>query len=385
MDLLIIDTIRYIKEKKKRTSVEAIYDKLKKDNDDLNDEEFIKEFKKLESKSIILNVKPSDDFGSYQVCQKTLINSYTEQAEIMKNEQLQDKKFINLLKDQLEFLKAELNQKNIVIDKLLLCINKKEMESESGGNKFIEEKSEEMKNSTVEPLTSNEPSIQEDKNNVKSDQQTQESENISESLNEQLNKIRDEKHSKYMREKYPSDMAENKQGKQTEKLDVNKEHQWKYNTVLIVGDSIINGLIEKRMGKNVKVRSFPGARIKDMYSYLIPLIEKKPKHIILHVSTNDANNKSSDELTNELLQLKQHIEKSLPESIIIISYPTIRVDKIEAKKTLIKLRENLSILNINAIENDNIKEEHLGKGGLHLNAKGSGRLAMNYISYMQHL
>ena len=174
------------------------------------------------------------------------------------------------------------------------------------------------------------------------------------------------------------------EGKETGKNDVNKEHLWKSNTVL-VGDSIINGLMEKRMGKNVKVRSFPGANIKDMYSYLIPLIEKKPKHVILHVSTNDAINKSSDELTNELLHLKQHIERSLPESVIIISYPTIRVDKIEAKKTLIKLRENLSILNINVIENDNIKEEHLGKGGLHLNAKGSGRLAMNYISYMQHL
>ena len=38
-------------------------------------------------------------------------------------------------------------------------------------------------------------------------------------------------------------------------------------TVLIVGDSIVPGLRESKMsfGRNMKARSFPGAKIQDMY------------------------------------------------------------------------------------------------------------------------
>ena len=36
--------------------------------------------------------------------------------------------------------------------------------------------------------------------------------------------------------------------------------------------------------------------------------------------------------------------------------------------------------NLHVIDNDNISEYHIGKKGLHLNAKGTGRLVMNIIS-----
>ena len=39
--------------------------------------------------------------------------------------------------------------------------------------------------------------------------------------------------------------------------------------------------------KCVKVFSFSGATTEDMKSYLVPLIEKKPDHIILNIGTND--------------------------------------------------------------------------------------------------
>ena len=39
--------------------------------------------------------------------------------------------------------------------------------------------------------------------------------------------------------------------------------------------------------KFVKVLSFSGATTEDMKSYLVPLIEKKPDHIILNIDTND--------------------------------------------------------------------------------------------------
>ena len=54
-------------------------------------------------------------------------------------------------------------------------------------------------------------------------------------------------------------------------------------TTVIVGDSIINGVIEERINKKdrpVKVRNFLGATVADMENYLIPIIQKKRGNII---------------------------------------------------------------------------------------------------------
>ena len=37
----------------------------------------------------------------------------------------------------------------------------------------------------------------------------------------------------------------------------------------------------------IKVRSFPGATCSDMYHYLVPILEKQPDYVILHVGTDD--------------------------------------------------------------------------------------------------
>ena len=51
-----------------------------------------------------------------------------------------------------------------------------------------------------------------------------------------------------------------------EKVTTNNEH-WKNGTSLIVGDSAVSGLMEKKMSRNrkVKIRFFLGAKIKDMF------------------------------------------------------------------------------------------------------------------------
>ena len=62
-------------------------------------------------------------------------------------------------------------------------------------------------------------------------------------------------------------------------------------TTVIVGDSITYGVNEERINKkdrSVKIRNFPGATVADMEHYLIPIIQKTPSNIILHVRTNDA-------------------------------------------------------------------------------------------------
>ena len=58
----------------------------------------------------------------------------------------------------------------------------------------------------------------------------------------------------------------------------NNEEWWK-GTTLILGESTISGRKEKKMSRNrkIKVRYFLGAKIKDMYHYANPLLEKDHK------------------------------------------------------------------------------------------------------------
>ena len=66
---------------------------------------------------------------------------------------------------------------------------------------------------------------------------------------------------------------------------VGNVHQWPKDTILIASDSMFNTIDEKRLsmyGKNVKVRSFKGSTISDMYFYLYPLLQKCPKYLLLH-------------------------------------------------------------------------------------------------------
>ena len=167
----------------------------------------------------------------------------------------------------------------------------------------------------------------------------------------------------------------------------NGKHPWPQGTVLIAGSSIVIGLEEKRMGKTFKVRGFSGAIIQDMYSYLQPLLEKKPTYLILMVGTNDAANKdkNAESIMVELLRLKYHIENVLPSCSVILSCPTLRSDSdnSHAKKIVFDLRKKLINLNLPLILNENITEKHLGKLGLHLNKYGLARLAMNYMQFIR--
>ena len=74
-----------------------------------------------------------------------------------------------------------------------------------------------------------------------------------------------------------------------------QKHQGLYpnETIVIVGDLIISVIIEERINKKdrpVKVRNFLVATVADMEHYLIPVIQKQPDNVVLHVGTNDAKN-----------------------------------------------------------------------------------------------
>ena len=95
-------------------------------------------------------------------------------------------------------------------------------------------------------------------------------------LSEQLKNVKCQKKEEFyqFKSKQPID---NNMNESSSKL----KHQGLYpnGKTVIVGDSIINGVIEERINKKdspVKVHNFPGATVVDMEHYLIPIIQKKP-------------------------------------------------------------------------------------------------------------
>ena len=162
-------------------------------------------------------------------------------------------------------------------------------------------------------------------------------------------------------------------------------HAWKNGTCVIVGDSIILGLNEKRMGDRFKVRGFSGAKIYDMYHYLHPLLEKNPTFMILMVGTNDATHKNAVQIIAEILKLKKTHRSYV--TIMLSNYimPTMRRDRAnpQAHKVVFDLREKLINLKLPIILSENINGDHISKHGLHLNTHGLGKLALNYIRFMR--
>ena len=166
----------------------------------------------------------------------------------------------------------------------------------------------------------------------------------------------------------------------------NNVHLWQNGTILITGSSILLGVKESRLKKyNAKIRPFPGATVDDMFDYLVPLLKKEPTYIVLQIGSNDSPSKTGDEIANEISNLKAFIYKTLPNVRIFILCPVIRIDNIKANNTLRELDMILRNTYKDIVINDNIDISCLGKRGLHLNPKGSGRLAINFISLMRRL
>ena len=81
-----------------------------------------------------------------------------------------------------------------------------------------------------------------------------------------------------------------------------------------------------------------------------------------------------------VFRLKDHIESILPYVKVYLSSHIPRYDN--AGFVIHQIRTKLKDME-NVIQNKNVDASCIGRAGLHPNGKGSGRLAMNYISVMR--
>ena len=101
------------------------------------------------------------------------------------------------------------------------------------------------------------------------------------------------------------------------------------NTIFIAGNSMINGVEEKRLSKknsNLKVRYLNAALVEDMFYNLVPFMRKKPHALILHVGTNNVVSDSSKVIPKKIKSLISCIKTNNPERRIIIYQPIQRTD-----------------------------------------------------------
>ena len=150
-----------------------------------------------------------------------------------------------------------------------------------------------------------------------------------------------------------------------------KAHTWPKGSCLVIGDSMLEGLDERKMSSKrvVKVRKFPGATTDDMYHYL--MLQKPPDNVILHVGTNYASLCNSSEIVNNILKLRSFISQKLPKTNIILSKPIMRSDTAAEKVNFGEVNKELNDFNFDMIDNSNLSRAHLNGRDLHLNTKGT--------------
>lgn len=359
-----------------------------------------------------------------------------ESIELFKNALLDT---ISELKDVTNFLKSEIEEKNLFIRTLLLRDANENNHfhlRRSSANQYINDMETTSNNSTItvtseisQPINAN---TQEDHQNNSSDHQNNSADingsfvfgnNVYSQRNhlsyeDQLKTYREMNHTLYMNIKdctkdnegmsnsftnvIGNNFIDRGIGNYIKQIDTAQEEfdnkrslssgkrnvkKWPKRTVLIASDSTFNQLDEKKLSKhnNVKVRSFSGATVEDMHYYLYPLLAKEPDHILLHIGTNNSTDDDADEIVRKILHLKSWIEETLPNCTVILSEPINRFDIPKATKTVREVIGKLNNLNFFMMDNSNIEREQIGKKGLHMNDHGTRRVAMNIISLIRGL
>ena len=160
-------------------------------------------------------------------------------------------------------------------------------------------------------------------------------------------------------------------------------------TVSIVGDSMLRRLRKQdvnREASHIKtfIKTFPGATIEHMQSYLEPTISMSPDGVIILCGTNNLKKEPPDITANKLIDLAISTKRKVRQ--VAVSSIILRGDskELEMKRRQVNrlVEIGLSGTGIEFITHDNIDETHLDEWGLHLNFRGGNVLANNLINFL---
>ena len=427
-ELLIIASIQTLKRKNKRCGRDEVFELVKDSTDDdtVTKETFDKLLNQLiNNNSVKLNTVGNreclslptksnkknqqshiEDPLSVENCFTNLKSVITDEFESLKKSFLQEvitfknkllqtslaktpdnhsERLIGHLESQILFLQRELNEKNQLVNSLLDQLSKcndiikinQESSSKNKVKPFESDSSTNQDKFTETNTTANKESNKSGKKNELNETPSEEKNDKSNS--QQNTSIRGSNNNKSEKTRSHKLLAS--------KTDNKKDHKQK--TVIILGDSMIkhvNGWeISRKLQGNCKVyvKHFSGAKTKCMKDYIKPSQRENSDHYILHVGTNDLCLDRSPELIAKsiidlALTLKNESHDVSVSNIIVRNdSDTLNKKGCEVNAVLMEMcREK----NIYLIDNSKkVKPQHINKGKLHLNQKGSRLLSDMFL------
>lgn len=307
--------------------------------------------------------------------------------------------YIKSLNEQILLLKEENNAKNHIIQSLM-----QQYPSNLENNRNIIEindinpgSSSEKPPTEISPKESEAASkINENEDNDKDNNKDKQKQDVDESLiSKEKRNITFRRSKKFKKDKKSPDGHEQVNNRANADFQTNRNNTDKSKRkkrVFIIGDSMIkkvNGFLLTRNINHkfiVKVRSFPGAKVKCMTDYVKPTINDfDPEHIIIHVGTNDLNSeRTASQIANSIINLQQSL-KSI-NNTVTISLIVPRNDELnnkahEVNNRLVNMCKERNISYIDHSETI-LRDRHLNESNLHLNRYGTLEFAKNFSKYL---
>ena len=153
--------------------------------------------------------------------------------------------------------------------------------------------------------------------------------------------------------------------------------------VILVGDSIVNGVNEKGLSRDkfrTIVRDIPGATSDDMVHHTIPFAEENPKKITVHAGDNDVY--SNIDTIGNCEKIYNYVKANASKTELIFSEICCRGDRKaamnEVKALSKKIEEFCKSKNLALIRHSDVNQNSLAKKKLHLHERGISTLAISF-------
>ena len=166
-------------------------------------------------------------------------------------------------------------------------------------------------------------------------------------------------------------------------------------TTTILSDSIPKRFNMKDFNESMNdgrtyLKSFPGAKASHLKHYALPTLrENKPDMIIIHVGYNDLCTRDEVDVNKVAKEIIDVAKTCIDHDVSTVYISSIICNRNYKKQQLIdkvneRLKQECEHENFIFIENSNIEKKHLWKDGTHLNEIGKTILSNNFIDYLNN-
>ena len=141
--------------------------------------------------------------------------------------------------------------------------------------------------------------------------------------------------------------------------------------MLIVGDSMVNGVEESKLSKthHIRVQPIPGGKAEDIQQNLKDVLHEDLETLIFHAGTNNATTNTPQMIVDKLITLKRNIEGSLLKGRVIVSKFILRTDNTKTNTTIQNMNRMIKELQIQTVDNSKISK-NFGKKKITFESRG---------------